>query len=462
MIDCTAMSKLRFAVLALAIACVPSNDITVRTSAIDDRSPSDTGDDYDFQHVSYESNGLQKPGFFAVHDGSSWNSLFTPTAKGDLPPLPNGLDLKGHMLFVATSKTPGAKAIEVQKITRTFDGLHIYVLETIPAESCPAEPRKGPPMDIVALDNVQLDLHVVYDRVHAETCGPPPDAVIACRVAGSGSQGGSKVAASPGDTIDCDSSQSRPQVGSIIDRRWQLLGLPPGSNSKLALGKGNIGITFPSDAWGSYQVELVVRDATRDGSGEATVDVLPPEAGVELFFTRAAGLAPAALPHVELHVLELPAGIGSSGDCSPQSQRSWCDVRTQGPLQLGAFSPEAKKRYRVMVKYLDARLPGSPGVCVRAFAKGVPAASACEAEDAQRTKGAVWDVGALDLAHLAFYDARLSKPPVVAATATTTTTTAPPPPVIPPPPPPPPPAIPPPPPTATPSATSTSKVDVEL
>src|SRR5581483_11736968 len=112
---------------------------------------------------------------------------------------PANVDFQKQMLFVATSKTPGAKSIEVQKITRTFDGLHVYVLETLTPENCPAQPQKGPPMDIVSLDNVTFDMHVVYDRVHADSCGPPPDAIVACRIAGSGQAGGDRIAANVGE-----------------------------------------------------------------------------------------------------------------------------------------------------------------------------------------------------------------------------------------------------------------------
>jgi hypothetical protein len=192
---------------------------------------------------------------------------------------------------------------------------------------------------------------------------------------------------------------------------------PPGSATKLTVGKGNVGVTFPVDAWGVYQVGLDIHDATREGSSLGIVEVLPPDSGVELYFNHAANLAPDALPRVELHVTELPFGLGSSGDCGVQAQKSWCEMHTAVALQLGTLSPEKNKRYRIGVKYLDARLPGSPNVCVRAFAKGILPASACDAEDGQRARNAVWDLGALDVAHATFYDARLSKPPVVIAAA---------------------------------------------
>ncbi|HEY1958548.1 MAG TPA: hypothetical protein VGH28_23180 [Polyangiaceae bacterium] len=411
------MNAVRACLLVLLAACVKTNDISVRTSAVDDRSPTDTGDDYDYEHVAADGYLRQKPGFFAIHGMTDWSEAFARDEAGNVPPLPAAVDLKSKMLFVATSKTPDAKSIEVQKITRTFDGLHIYVLETLPAPSCPAEPRKAPPMDIVALDNVQLDLHVVYDRVHADTCGPPPDAVVTCRVAGSGSPGDAKISASPGEVIDCDSNKSKAQVGAITDRSWQLGGLPPGSASKLAIGKNAIGVTFPVDAWGVYQVDLTIHDAVREGSGLGLVEVLPPEAGVELYYAHAERMDPASLPRAELHVIEMPWGLGTSGDCSLKSPRSFCEVHTAVGAQQGTLNPQENKRYRVMVRYLDARLPGAPNACVRAFAKGIVPVSTCDAADAQRGKGSVWDLGALDVPHAAFYDAHLAKPPApIAAT----------------------------------------------
>jgi hypothetical protein len=405
------MAARRVFLLFVMAACMKSNDITVRTSAIDNRSPSDTGDDYDFQHVSTENYAQQKPGFYAVHGQADWTSMFAESTQGARPPLPASVDFQKQMLFVATSKTPGAKSIEIQKITRTFDGLHVYVLETLTPETCAPQPQKATPMDIVSLDNVTLDMHVVYDRVHADSCGPPPDAVATCRIAGSGQAGSDRITANPGEMIDCDSNQSKAQTGTILERKWEL-GKPPGSQTKLVVGKENIGVTFPVDAWGSYQVELGVRDATREGQGGGVIEVLPSNAGVELYFTRAEGADPASLPRVELHVVDL----GSFADCNAKTSKPWCEVRAAGALQFATISPETNKRYKVQVRFLDARLPGAPGVCVRAFAKGARAQSTCDADDAQRAKNATWELGALDVPHAAFYDARLPKPPEPVAT----------------------------------------------
>lgn len=402
--------RLRTCLLVLLVSCVKSNDITIRTSPIDDRSPEDTGDDFDFQHLSTDGYAQQKPGFYAVHGETDWVSVWTPGADNNHPALPANVDFKTHMLFVATGKTEGAKSIEVQKITRTADGLHIYVLETLPAASCAPEPRKGPPIDVVSLDNVPYDMHVVYDRVHADSCGPPPDAVVQCRIAGSGSAGSEKITASPGENIDCDSSQSKPQVGQITTRTWQLNASPPGSAAKLVVGKGNIGVTFPVDAWGVYQVGLDVRDATRDGDGLGIVEALPPDIGVELYWMHPTA-DPGQMPRIEFHVIEMPYGVGSNGDCVLTGQKSWCEMHNAVTLQQAILKPESNKRYRVLVKYLDAHLPGGPTPCVRAFAKGTMPTSSCDAEDGTRQKNSSWDVGALDALHATFYDSHLAKPP---------------------------------------------------
>src|SRR5581483_5772008 len=181
------------------------------------------------------------------------------------------------------------------------------------------------------------------------------------------------------------------QTGTIVERKWELT-KPPGSSTKLVVGKDNIGVTFPVDAWGVYQVDLGVRDATREGTGLGAVEALPPNAGVQLYWTRE-GADPASLPRVELHVIDL----GSFADCNAKTSKPFCEVKVAGALQQATISPQENHRYKVQVRYLDARLPGAPGICVRAFAKGARAQSTCDGEDVQRGKNATWELGALGI-----------------------------------------------------------------
>ena len=94
-------------------------------------------------------------------------------------------------------------------------------------------------------------------------------------------------------------------------------------------------------------------------------------------------------------------------------------MHTTPTLQQAILRPEEKKRYRVVVEYLDPRLPGTAVPCVRLFAKGAKAESTCVRRllDAQRAKNATWELGALDMPHATFYDARLPKPPETASAA---------------------------------------------
>jgi hypothetical protein len=310
------------------------------------------------------------------------------------------------MLFVATAPDEGARSIEVKRAIEQNSGLHIYVTETLTGPNCPIKPGTPPPMDIVVLKSVPFDVHVHHDRVRAEECGPAPDAVIACRVAGSGSPGVTKLAAQTGQTIDCDSGQSKPHTGSIVDRGWQLTTVPPGSTTKATLGAQSVGMTFVLDAWGSYQVDLEVRDQSRSGSAIATIDAPPPESGIpiELHWSAFDRNDDASMfPHVELHVAD-----NTGADCSATTAKTWCEVKTTGTVQHAVLKPEPGKSYRTFVTYQDFRLKGSPIACVRTFPKDRPSVATCD--ETVRAAGTTWEVGAIDEATTTIYDPKKGKP----------------------------------------------------
>ena len=451
---------------AAAASCMDANRIIVHMGKVDDRTTPDVGDEYDFERIPSDGYTQQRPGFYAVHSDHDWLFVWNdPRPDAKPPPPPQGVDYEKKMIFVATAGDEGAKSIEVQKVMSLYSGLHIYVLETLVGPDCPAQPAKRP-MDIVELDTVPYDVHVHVDRVHADTCGPPPDAVVACRIAGSGAPGADKIAASVGDTVDCDSSKSTAKIGGIIDRGWQLLSSPPGSTTKLAPGKESVGMTFPVDAWGTYSVGLTVHDASREGSASATVDVPAPEGAVELYWSHVPrNMDPATLPRVELHVVELPHTVGvASADCSMSAVKPWCEMHTVGSMQQVAVRAEPNKRYRVSVKHLDERRSDGPVPCVRTFPRGAPAVSTCDAQDTTRKAGAIWDLGALDFATGTFYDAHLPKPPAppASAAASASASAPPPPPTHAAPPPPPPTHTAPPPPPPPPPKPSSGGADLEL
>jgi len=435
-----------FALVALAY-CTEQNRIVVHTGKLDDVTRPDVGDEVEIIHVPAGEYTTQKPGFYTVHDFNDWLFLWKdPRPDAKPPPPPKEIDFSKEMLFVAVAQTEGARSIEVKKVLGTNSGLQVYLVETLAGPSCPLPPNAPPAMDIVVMKSVQWDVHVHHDRLHAEECGPAPDAVAMCRVAGSGQQGGAKMTALTGQMIDCDARKSMPKTGAIVDRGWQLSAVPPGSTTKLTVGTNGLGVTFALDAWGTYSLDLEVRDQARVGTTVATIDAPAPESGVpiELHWQSFDRNDDASMfPRVELHVAD-----SAGSDCGPAAAKTWCEPKSTGTVQQIVLKPEPGKTYRTYVSYQDFRLKGSPVACVRTFPKGRPSVATCD--DVVRNAGVTWDVGLVDEATTTIYDPRKGKPaPYVVA--------------APPPPPPPPsatatakPPPPPPPPTATASATASA------
>ncbi len=406
-----------FAAFAMLAFCTEQNRIFVHTGKIDDVARPDVGEDIDIVHVPTDGYSAQRAGFYAVHDLNDWLQVWKdPRHDADPPPPPQSIDFKKEMLFVATAPTDGARKIEIKKIVVENSGVHIYLVETLGGSNCPSSPPGPPPMDIVVFKSSPFDIHVHHDRVRADECGPPPDAVASCRVAGSGSPGQSKITVSVGQTIDCDASASKPRTGSLVDRGWQLTSAPPGSTSKFTLGSQGLGMTMLIDAWGTYVFNLEVRDEARTGMTTATIEAPPPDVGVPLALQWAGTERTddvSMVPRVELHIAE---NGNPSSDCGPAAAKPWCEVHVVGTVQDAVLRPEAQKTYRAYVSYQDFRLRGAPTACVRAYPKG--AASRIVCDENVRNAGAVWELGTIDDATSTFYDLRKGKPaPVVTAPA---------------------------------------------
>jgi hypothetical protein len=430
------MRRFGFLALMTLAFCTEQNRILVHTGKLDDVTRPDVGDEVEIIHVPTDGYTNQKPGFYAIHDFNDWLFLWKdPRPDAKPPPPPKDVDFGKEMLFVAVAQTEGARSIEVKKAIETNSGLQIYLVETLTGPGCPVPPNTPPAMDIVVMKSVPFDVHVHHDRLRAEECGPPPDAIAMCRVAGSGQQGSAKLTAQTGQTIDCDARKSAPKTGSIVDRGWQFSAVPPGSTTKLTVGTNGLGVTFPLDAWGTYTVDLEVRDQARVGTTIATIDAPAPETGVpiELHWQAFDRNDDASMfPRVELHVAD-----DKGGDCGPAKAQTWCEPKSTGTVQQIVLKPEAGKTYRTFVTYQDFRLKASPVACVRTFPKGRPSVATCD--DAVRNAGTTWDVGLVDEATTTIYDPRKGKPapytaapPPAATTATATppatATTKPPPP----------------------------------
>jgi len=384
----------------LLASCTEQNRIVVHTGAMDDVTRPDVGDEIETVHVPTDGYTQQKPGFYAVHDASDWLFVWKDPRPDAQPPAPpSGTSFDRDMLFVATAPDPAAKSIEIKRVVMQASGLHVYVVERLPGADCPAATSSGPPpMDIVEMPSTGADIHVHADRVRDDPCGPPPDAMVVCRVAGLGQPGARDMIATPGQKIDCDSNQSRARTGSIIDRVWQLEPAP-GSTTKLAVGPGSRGITFFPDAWGTYRVSVEVRDQAQAGSAYALVVAPPPADGfpIELHWTKVdRNDDPSMYPRVELRVSD------GTDECTPTIAKPWCEVHVTGTVQRAIVRPEPGKTYHASVVYDDFRLKGAAIACARTFPKGAPLPrgaqplSARVCDDSIRKAGDKWELGTLD------------------------------------------------------------------
>jgi len=414
------MRSIGIAALVLFASCAEQNRILIHAGAIDDVTRPDVGDEVELFRVPTDGYAAQKPGFYAVHDASDWLFVWKdPRPDASPPPPPRGIDFDKEMLFVATAPDPGAVGMDIRRVIKQpgAGAVHVYATETLPGASCPATAPSAPPMSIVAFDSTPLDIHVHLDRVRQDQCGPPPEAVVLCRVAGSGSAGSVDLSAQLGQKIDCDSNRSRAKTGSIVDRGWQLAGAPPGSTTKLTLGPGSLGVTFFLDAWGTYRVGLEVRDQARAAQATAMIEAPPPADGVpiELHWTKVDRNDDASMyPRVELHVGDVAS---PADDCSATTARTWCNVLTTGTVQRAVVRPEPGRTYRVFVVYDDFRLKGAAVACVRTFPKGPPLPagsqplSVATCDDTLRSAGQIWQAGTIDAASRTLYDPSKGGPP---------------------------------------------------
>jgi hypothetical protein len=190
----------------------------------------------------------------------------------------------------------------------------------------------------------------------------------------------------------------------------------------MTISQSGSGITFPTDAYGTYAVGLdVTDDLGRTSNATNEVRVTPPKDAlvVQMLWTKFdPSDDPATFPRVELHVAgdktPIPVTRDSTyasrnqpwilikGDCVVGSEKipEWCEAHTIGTTWIERVQIDAFPQYRIGVKYLDDRYDGQPVLCVRTF-RGELASEWCD--KAVRKAGSWWDSGRLD--------AQTGKPP---------------------------------------------------
>jgi hypothetical protein len=301
--------------------------------------------------------------------------------------------------------------------------LYVYVDETLPGQQCKGVTAKNPLMDIVTVPVSDLDVSIHLERDPSDSCGAAPEVTVKCKVSGSAGEGGNKILAEPGQSIECDGRRVVVQGGTLSDRNWFLDTRPPGSFTTLTVDPKEEFAKFTIDAYGSYAVrEEALDDQEKRGEAAVFVDVPPPMDAqlIQLAWTKYDPKDdPTTFPRFELHVVEMPNHVGSNKDCTQESPRApWCEVKASGYVKQIRMKPQPKARYKAVVKYVDDRFQGAPVLCFRSFLPGLNGAAyrtldVCD--DTVRKAGTEWEPGAFDFEAGGFEDP--NKPHVSAAPA---------------------------------------------
>jgi hypothetical protein len=359
-------------------------------------------------------------GYWIVRSEREWRDLW-PTLEADkIPLLPHGYDFTRDMLIVAapTEATAGDARIH-QAIDTPEVGLHIYVSQIVPGIGCPATASKRDdrvPVDLAWIPLSSKEVHFHVDTKNEDPCSPPNEAKIGCRVDGTADEYMDKLSAEPGRTVSC-LSQGKLGSRATIDRTWSFRSHPTGTTARMTIAEGGGGVTFTTDAFGTYSIGLdVTDDLGRVARATTDVNVLPPKDAlvVQMLWTHFQPEDdPTTFPRVELHMVgekappppppgkTIPVAARSvpwilvKGDCAIETEKPppWCHTRVLAQTSIEEASTEAFPLYRIGVHYGDDRYAGQPVLCVRTF-RGAQASEWCD--DKVRQEGSWWDVGTVD------------------------------------------------------------------
>lgn len=401
------------ALVGLFASCTPVNRLIIHEAKVGDKVVREVGLDYDLTHIATTGFTGQKPGYYVVHSSDDWLSLWEE-ARPDhskVPPAP-AVDWKTQMAIVAVSGDNEALTYEIARVIKLERTLYVYVEESLPGQQCKAVPGKTPMMDIVTVPTSDLDVSIHLERDPSDSCGSAPEVAIKCKVSGQAGEGGTKILAEPGQTIECDGRRVVIQSGTIADRNWFLDTRPPGSFAQLAVDPKEEFAKLTIDAYGSYAIrEEAFDDQQKRGEAAAFIDVAPPLGSelVQVGWTKYDPKDdPTTFPRFELHVVEMPNHVGSNRDCTPDSPKApWCEIKTNGYAKQVLLKPQPKARYKAVVKYVDDRFTGAPVLCFRAFLPGVNGAAyrtVDTCDDNVRKAGTSWEPGAIDLEAGGFED----------------------------------------------------------
>lgn len=401
--------------LGSTAACGSTPAFLVFRSEVGEKLPPVEGDNVRLQHPSQESYGSAKPGYHVVHSPEDWKALFP---SGDVPGVPAEVNFTRKMVVLAVGDGKKITGVKVTRVLDTASTMHLFVRETVEGQNCKSE-AEGNAYDAVITDRLDKKIQVHVEMEAGKSCGAAPTAKVMCRQ-NQNAQWEPKIAAQPGETVECEAVPEVNGAFAIVDQSWRFASLPAGSASKLTFSKNNTHVSFPVDGFGSYVVAFDLSDeAGRKGSAQGTADVLPPKDNdtyVQLAWAHfEASDDPSTFPRVALRLSE--SGKTPPRVCAKDLPKKpdFCDVREQAPSVLFHLKG-AREKFLLEASYTDERAKGGPYICVRTFFNGAKVADLCD--DVPRQPDEVWTVGELD-AKAGTLGAAPTPPPAEEAPATT-------------------------------------------
>ncbi|MFO0638832.1 MAG: hypothetical protein U0183_06420 [Polyangiaceae bacterium] len=374
-------------------ACGSTPPFLVFRSAPGEKLASVDGDPVRTRSPGYEVFPGAKAGYHFIHSPEQWKELFPG---GEVPPLPTDLDFKRKMMILAVGDGKKVQGVKITKVLDTASTVHLFVRETLEGENCKSETESNA-YDAVITERLDKNIQVHVEMEPGKSCGAPPSAKVMCRV-GSGSSWEPKIAAQPGETVECEAVPQVNGTFAIVDQHWRFATVPAGSATKMTFSKNNTHVTFPVDGFGSYVVEFdMTDDAGRKGMGQGTAEVLPPKDNdtyVQLAWAHFdASDDPSTFPRVSLKIAE--DGKPNPKVCAKDVPKKpdFCDIREQAPTVLFHLKG-SREKFLVDANYMDERAKGGPYICVRTFFNGAKVADQCD--DVPRPADSVWTVGLLD------------------------------------------------------------------
>lgn len=379
--------------VALFVACAPTPPVTVvhvGKSAVKDKV---VGDPIKIRRPGGDTYVGVRGGAYVVRDADDWRKMWKGAE--EQPDFPSSLDPLKEMLVVVATDDAIVSQLEIAEAVEAGDFVTVRVRQTILGEGCvrSSDARSG--LDAVVATRVDKPIRFYVEDEDGPSCGEPPKAEIACRLAAS-SEWNTSLTVKTGDVVECELSTVTNGRYELVDQTLSLLDAPPGSDAKLSFSNGATRATLALDQFGTYSIRAEATDeAGRKGRATATIEALPRKSRdvlIQLTWNDVDMTELATpLPRVVLRVTQ---GGPRGQRCSSEVPvPGLCDAKTRGPYTYMKI-PASRRRLPLSVLYLDERAQEGPSPCVNVWFNGVQTVSVCDRD--HRHAEDRWEIGTLE------------------------------------------------------------------